>query len=117
MTSKIHTEELLTSIEQALSDMKAIDTISANVQGVVSFTDYIVVATGRSSRHVRALASNVIEAAQNIGCYPVGIEGYEHNEWILVDLGSVVVHLMQSTQREYYELEKLWLDAPTKSVK
>lgn len=96
--------------------MKAIDVISVNVRDAVSFADYIVVATGRSSRHVRALANQVLEAAQNAGFNSIGIEGYEHNEWILVDLGDVVVHLMQPALREYYELEKLWLDAPTKSA-
>ena len=97
-------------VEQALQDMKAIDVVSAKVQGQTPFTDYMVIASGRSSRHVRALADGLMEAAKQAGHGITGVEGYEHSMWVLVDLDDVVVHLMQAEPRDYYQLEKLWLN-------
>ena len=101
--------KLLDMVRQALLDMKAVDLIHADVREMLTLTDYMVIASGRSGRHVRALADKLVETAKHNNCNPIGIEGYEHNEWILVDLGGVVIHIMQTAQREYYELEKLWL--------
>ena len=111
MSSPGKAEQLKALVERALHDMKAVDVVSAKVQGQMPFTDYMVIASGRSSRHVRALADGLMEAAKLAGHGITGVEGYEYNTWVLVDLDDVVVHLMQAETRDYYQLEKLWLDA------
>ena len=96
----------------ALAEMKAVDVVCLDVQQMTDFSDYIVVATGTSNRHVRSLASTVAEAAKAAGHAAVGIEGTDTGEWVLVDLGGVVVNLMQAATRAYYDLERLWTTPP-----
>ena len=93
---------------EALQELKAEDIVQLDVSGVASFTDYMIFASGNSTRHVGAIADSVIEAAKASGEPPRGVEGAEVGEWILVDLGDVVVHVMLPEVRRYYELEKLW---------
>ena len=93
---------------EALDALKAEDIVSLDVRRLASFTDYMIFASGNSTRHVNAIADAVIEAAERAGKPPLGIEGKEVAEWILVDLGDVVVHVMLPDVRRYYELEKLW---------
>ncbi len=95
---------------QALEEMKARDVSTLDVRGITSITDTMVVASGTSGRHVKALADNVAEQAKKHGWPPVGMEGQQESEWILVDLGDVIVHVMQSAAREYYDIERLWQD-------
>jgi ribosome-associated protein len=78
---------------------------------MTSITDYMIVASGRSNRQVRALADKVVEATATVGVKPLGIEGQEPGEWILIDLGDVVVHTMQPATRDFYQLEKLWSES------
>ena len=78
------------------------------MSAIASFTDYMIFASGNSTRHVSAIADSVIEAAKASGQPPEGVEGAEVGEWILVDLGDVIVHIMLPEVRRYYELEKLW---------
>ncbi len=92
----------------ALDELKAERVVVLDVRAVASFTDYMIFASGSSTRHVGAIADSVIEAAKNAGQPPLGIEGEEAAEWILVDLGDVIVHIMLPDVRSYYELEKLW---------
>jgi ribosome-associated protein len=92
----------------ALEDLKADNPVVLDVRKVASFTDYMIFASGNSTRHVNAIAESVIEAARNAGHAPVGVEGQEAGEWVLIDLGDVVVHVMLPDIRLYYELEKLW---------
>ena len=75
---------------------------------MTSVTDTMVVASGRSDRHVRALADTVVEECAKAGVRPIGVEGQKSGEWVLVDLGDVVVHVMLPRVREFYNLEKLW---------
>jgi len=92
----------------ALEALKAENIVVLDVRDIASFTDYMIFASGNSSRHVGAIAESVIEAASAAGRPPLGVEGQEVGEWVLVDLGDVVVHVMLPDVRQYYELEKLW---------
>lgn len=94
-----------------LDALKATDVLALDVFQQTSITDVMIVATGRSDRQVRALSDKVVEIARAQGVLPLGIEGQREGEWVLVDLGDVVVHLMQPDVRDYYQLEKLWQPA------
>jgi len=76
----------------------------------------LVIVTGTSNRHVKALVDSVVEAATAAGSKPYGIEGLETNEWVLVDLGDVLVHVMQAEPRAFYDLERLWSEVPAGTV-
>lgn len=102
-----HTETLTRTIVTALDDLKAIDIQVLDVKDITSFTDTMIIASGRSDTQVRALANGVVEAVKQQGIRPIGVEGVA-SEWILVDLGDAVVHVMHPTARAYYQLEKLW---------
>jgi ribosome-associated protein len=93
---------------EALDALKALNVVLLDVRDVASFTDYMIFASGSSTRHVGAIAASVVEAAKAAGDPAAGIEGEDIGEWVLVDLGDVVVHVMLPDVRLYYELEKLW---------
>jgi ribosome-associated protein len=93
---------------QALEDLKAENIVQIDVRPQASFTDYMIFASGNSTRHVSAIADSVIEAARAAGKPPLGVEGEDIGEWVLIDLGDAVVHVMLPDVRNYYELEKLW---------
>lgn len=103
----IQTQELSTAIVTALDDLKAIDIQVLDVRDLTSFTDTMIIASGRSDRQVKALADGVIDTAKEYGIKPLGVEGLP-TEWILVDLGDAIAHIMHPTARAYYQLEKLW---------
>ncbi|AEA85722.1 Iojap protein [Stutzerimonas stutzeri] len=95
----------------ALEDLKGQDITTIDVQGKTSVTDYMIIASGSSSRHVKSLAENVLEKAKEQGVRPLGSEGLDGGEWALLDLGDVVVHVMQVPTRQFYDLERLWQGA------
>lgn len=101
-------DELVALVEGSLNELKALNVCVLNVGKLTSLTDYIVIASGTSSRHVRSIADKVIEKSKAAGTAPIGVEGQQYGEWVLVDLGDVVVHLMQPKARDFYNLEKLW---------
>jgi ribosome-associated protein len=101
-------DDLRALVQQALEDLKAIDIEQFDVREKTSVTDYLYIATGTSSRHVKSIADNVLAEARKAGAKPLGIEGENEGEWVLVDLGDVVVHVMQPQTREFYDLESLW---------
>lgn len=92
----------------ALEDLKALDIVVLDVRERASFTDYMIFASGNSNRHVKSIAGSVTEAAKQAGVPPIGVEGESVGEWILVDLGDAIVHVMLPAIRDFYELEKLW---------
>ena len=92
----------------ALEELKAENIVQLDVHPQASFTDYMIFASGNSTRHVRAIADSVVESASESGRPVLGVEGEDVGEWILIDLGDVVVHVMLPEVRSYYELEKLW---------
>lgn len=98
----------------ALEDLKADNVHVLDVRHLTTVTDTMVVASGRSDRHVRAIAGAVIEQAKKAGFRPLGVEGERSGEWVLVDLADLVVHVMLPRVREFYNLEKLW-DMPARS--
>ena len=106
--SPLTVEQLLALVLAALEDGKAREVKVIDVRGKTSITDYMVVASGTSERHVKAVADQVVEKAKEQGVKPLGTEGQQAAEWVLVDLGDVIVHMMKPQTREFYQLEKLW---------
>lgn len=102
------TEAAKAMVLAALEDIKANDVVVLDVSPYASFTDYMVFASGTSSRHVSSIAGSVIDAAKKQNSPPLGVEGLDVGDWVLVDLGDVVVHVMLPATREFYDLEKLW---------
>jgi len=98
---------------EALDDIKAQDIVKLDVRDMTTVTDYMIVASGTSNRHVKALVDNVTEKAKQAGHRPVGVEGEDGGEWVLLDLQDALVHVMLPKVREFYNLEKLWSIAPT----
>lgn len=99
---------LVTMTKDVLDDMKAREVRVLDVSGITSITDYMVIASGTSRRHVKSIAERLVERAKAEGHTPIGVEGTEASEWVLVDLQDVVVHVMQPEVRDFYKLEKLW---------
>ena len=104
----MNSEQLCTLIVDALDDVKAQDIIKLDVRDMTTVTDYMIVASGTSNRHVKALVENVTEQARKAGHKPIGVEGEEGGEWVLLDLQDALVHVMLPKVREFYNLEKLW---------
>jgi len=101
-------DDLTHAAVAALEDIKARDIVVLDVRRMGSLFDIVIVATAESARQTRALASHVLDRAKDIGAGVVGVEGEQSGEWVLVDLGDVVVHVMQPAVRDYYNLEELW---------
>ncbi|ACX88890.1 ribosome silencing factor [Pectobacterium parmentieri] len=91
-----------------VDDLKAQDIVALNVQGKSSITDYMVICTGTSTRHVASIADHVVQSSRAAGLIPLGVEGENASDWVVVDLGDVMVHVLQEESRQLYELEKLW---------
>lgn len=104
----MQTEQLKDTAIQALEDLKGTDIAEYDVREMTSITDVMLIASGTSDRHVKSLADAVVMACKKAGIAPLGVEGEREGEWVLVDLGDVVVHVMQPRIREFYALEKLW---------
>jgi ribosome-associated protein len=96
------------NVINALEDIKAFDIVALNVKENTSITDFMIIASANSSTQTKALAGNIKEKMNFLGVQVLGVEGEKEGEWVLVDLGDVVVHIMTPTTRAYFNLEELW---------
>jgi len=111
-SSPLDPDALTDLVLDALDDLKAVDPVVIDVKALSSVMDFLVIASGTSSRHVKSLADNVIMRAKTQSNRPLGIEGQTAGDWVLVDFGDVVVHVMQPATRSFYDLERLWTAPP-----
>jgi len=102
------TPSLPTIVIDALADMKALDIKVLDVRGLTDIADTMIIASGTSDRHLRAVAQRVVEKAKAAGMRPHGVEGQQDSDWVLIDLSDVIVHVMLPRVRDFYGLEKLW---------
>ena len=101
-------EKIRDLVVNTLEDMKAFDIVTLDVRGKTAITDFFVIASGSSDRHVKSSADSVAFQAKQAGQAPIGTEGLQEGEWALIDLNGVVVHIMQPRVRDFYQLERLW---------
>lgn len=97
----------------ALEDMKGKEIVSLDIRAMSTIADYMIVATATSNRHARSLADEVQKRSKEAGLRPRSVEGLEAADWVLIDLGDVVVHVMQAATRSLYDLESLWRMSPS----
>jgi len=96
----------------AALDKKALDPVVVDLRGISSVADYFVMVTGTSDRHVQAVSQNIMDAFDSLGIKILGEEGMREGRWVLMDFGEVVVHVFLEDVRDYYDIERLWIDAP-----
>ncbi|PCI20831.1 MAG: ribosome silencing factor [Piscirickettsiaceae bacterium] len=101
-------KQLISIVMDALDDMKGKQIEVLDVRDKCSFTDTMIIVTGSSRRHVKSLAETVVIASKAKGIQPLGVEGASIGDWVLVDLGDLVLHVLRAETREFYQLEKLW---------
>jgi ribosome-associated protein len=112
-----HAKALAYKVANLLLEKKATDVMVLDVRGMASYADYIVLASGESDRQVSAMAENVhVKVKHEDGLHPLGSEGRETGQWVLLDYGEVVAHLFLAERREFYDLEGLWADAPREKL-
>ncbi|MEQ1620060.1 MAG: ribosome silencing factor [Methylococcales bacterium] len=104
----MQTEEILKTVQTVLDETKGQTITTLDVRGKTSFTDYMVVVTGTSGRHLKSLCDHVELKLKEFDIKPLGLEGDLTSDWVLLDLGDVIVHAMTQQAREFYQLEKLW---------
>ncbi len=92
----------------ALEDIKAFDIVSLDVQKLTSISDFMIIASASSTRQTKALARNIKDKMSTFGVEVIGIEGETEGDWVLVDLGDIIIHIMTPTTRAYFNLEELW---------
>jgi len=93
-------------------DKKALDLLILDVQQQSSFTSFFIICSGTSDRHVQAIASHIEVSGKQAGVNPLGMEGFREGRWILLDYGDIVIHIFHEPVRKFYDLERLWKDAP-----
>jgi ribosome-associated protein len=108
----LETEDAVTIAARAASDKKATDLVVLDLRTAASFTEYFLICTGSSTRQVQAVSNAVEESLLKSGKRPLHIEGYSSAEWILLDYGDFIVHVFSQASRRFYDLERLWRDAP-----
>ncbi len=101
-------DQLLATVLAILEDSKALDIQTLDVRALTTITDIMIVCSGNSARHVNAISEHILDGLKDHKKEILGVEGKEDGEWVLVDLGRIVVHIMQPEARDFYQLEKLW---------
>ncbi len=114
--SEIDADTAARVILASLEDDKAEDILALDIRGKSSFADMLVVASGRSARHVGALADHVMRKLKEAGAKEIRVEGLPHCDWVLVDAGDVIVHLFRPEVRSFYNIEKIWAGAPSPTL-
>jgi len=104
----MQTKELLEIVKNVLDERKGQDITVLDVIGKTSITDYMVIATATSERHAKSLTDYVLVEVKEKGFKPLGVEGQQGSDWVLLDLGDIILHVMTSQAREFYQLDKLW---------
>lgn len=104
----METSEILSIVLNTLEDNKAEEIVNLDVHDLTSVTDWMVICSATSKRHAHALADHLVTKIKHQGIQPLGVEGENQNEWVLVDLGDIVIHIMLPEIRKFYSLEKLW---------
>ena len=97
---------------EAAADKKAEDPVALNLKKIASFTDCFVICSGAQSRQTQAICDAILKALRDKGVRPGHVEGYDRGDWILIDLSDLVIHIFTRETREFYNLERLWGDAP-----
>ena len=111
-------EELATLCAGAASEKKAEDIVVLNLQGISTFTDFFVICSGTSEPHLKAIADEVVDTLRTQhGVRPNAVDGFPTSQWLVIDYGSVVMHVFHQAKREFYSLEDLWSDAPRLALK
>lgn len=105
-------QSFLKKLDKALDDIQAIDVVVIDVRDQTSVTDYMIICSGRSSRHVKAIAETVVEQMKMAGLPALSLSGIESGDWALIDFGDFVLHVMQPESRAFYNLEGLWHNTP-----
>jgi ribosome-associated protein len=105
-------DERILVVLQAAAEKKALSPTVLDLRGIASFTDYFVIASGANIRQVQAIADEVVEQLKKQGTRAARLEGYQRAEWVLLDYGDLVVHVFEESARRFYDLERLWRDAP-----
>ena len=108
MAQKILPSKLRDLVSSSLDELKAVDPVTINVKKLSSFTDYMIIASGTSNRHIQSIGQKVLENLKAKNIKLLGLEGEGSEEWVLIDVGDVVLHLMSSNARAFYDLESLW---------
>lgn len=108
MKARPDADETLRLILSRLDDMKAEETVTIDLRGKSSLTDYMVVTSGRVNRHVAAIAENVMKGLGEAGIKNPHVEGLQNADWVLIDAGDVIVHIFRPEVREFYNLERMW---------
>jgi len=114
--SDTNTRDLVIQCANAALDKKALGLVILKVKEISSFTDYFIICSGSSDRQVKAISDSVESVLKKSGVLPLGIEGARTGQWVLMDYGDVVVHVFYEPVREFYDIERLWSDAPTMTV-
>lgn len=114
--SALGTEEKRAAVEEALLARRAVNPVALDMREVTVITDYFLICHGTSNVHIRAIADGVMEALEERGVRVDGVEGHKEARWTLLDYGDVIVHVFAEEEREFYDLERLWSDAPQTAV-
>ncbi|PWK16022.1 ribosome silencing factor [Tumebacillus permanentifrigoris] len=108
--------ELARFAADAAADKKANDVVLLDIANLSALADYFIICSGNSNTQVQAIANGVVEKMEKRGVYKKSMEGYDEARWVLVDFGDVVIHVFRAEEREFYNLERVWGDAPQLSV-